>query len=175
MLIGYSENNNSDFTNFHLTLLETQHILFHSDLEAKDLILNTLQGSPREETTNSPPERHSPLQTRPVSSQKYPQRPPGYTSSVLTPPSSTVPEDDFSDSNGTMNYPPPEYPSVFLPNFNGEDYYQHQEMFYPYSDPELAQHPLHVIGQQRPFSASSSSCSSSESDHPVSPYLNLFF
>ncbi|KAJ8950702.1 hypothetical protein NQ318_012782 [Aromia moschata] len=63
--------------------------------------------------------------------------------------------------------PSPEYP-VFLHNFGEEPYYPHQEIFYSYSDPELSQHHLlnaSVTSQQRPFSASSSSCSSTESEH----------
>lgn len=48
---------------------------------------------------------------------------------------------------------------------NEEPYYSpHQDLFYPYSDPEVTQHPLLNQVQQRPFSASSSSCSSSESE-----------
>lgn len=139
-----------------------------SDREAKDLVLNLAQGSPREEPASSPQERHSPLQNRPLSnSHKYPPHPPPISTTILTPPSSSVPEDDFIDSNGAVAYPPPDYPSVFVPSFNADDsYYQQQEIFYPYSDPELAQHPVHVRGPIRPFSASSSSCSSSESDYP---------
>lgn len=87
---------------------------------------------------------------------------------MITPPSSSVPEDEYSDSNSQINYPHPDYP-VFIPNFSEDSYYTHpQELFYHYSDPENAHqsisHPPQT--QTRPFSASSSSCSSTESDHP---------
>ncbi|KAJ8985763.1 hypothetical protein NQ317_014416 [Molorchus minor] len=133
-----------------------------SDFEVKELILNLAQGPPRDDLPNSP---QSPLHTplRVPSQQKYQPshvtRPP---TSIISPQASSVTDDDFSDSNGGVGYPPPEYP-VFLHNFD-EPYYPHQDMFFPYADAELGQHHL-LNASQRPFSASSSSCSSSESEH----------
>ncbi|CAH1105578.1 unnamed protein product [Psylliodes chrysocephalus] len=134
-----------------------------SDFEAKDLLLNVVQGAPRDDIPNSP---RSPITVAPrsLASQKYtPSHQHRLSSNIISPQTSSITEDDFSDSNGGgISYL--EYSSGFL-HFNNEDtYYQHQEMFYPYSDPEISQQ--HVLGasQQRPFSASSSSCSSSESE-----------
>ncbi|KAL3276361.1 hypothetical protein HHI36_011744 [Cryptolaemus montrouzieri] len=157
-----------------------------SELEAKDLILNIAQGPPREELPTSPHQPRSPLQTtsRQQTPQKFPRVP--HPTTIISPHSS-IPDEDFSDSNGagaSAAYVPSEYP-IFVPHFTGEEanYYHHsQEMFYhPYSDPEASQHILNqsvghqrnfssssphlVPQQQRPFSASSSSCSSSESEH----------
>lgn len=57
----------------------------------------------------------------------------------------------------------------FLPNYNqAEEPYYHQEIFYQYAtDAELSQHNINSLTptNQRPYSASSNSCSSSESDH----------
>lgn len=140
-----------------------------SELEGKEMILNLAQGTPREDLPSSPHERqHSPLQTpvRSAPPPKYQQQRVPHQPAILTPPSSTIPEDEFSDFNGAVAYPHPEY-SVFIQNFNEESYYAHQEMYYPYSDPEVAHHALAHPSQTqtRPFSASSSSCSSTESDH----------
>lgn len=149
-------------------------IFFCSDLEAKDLILNTAQGSPREELLSSPPEKHSPIHHQPPPSrilhpqQKYPpNRPSVQQSSIVSPPASTATDDDYSDSNGGIPYN--DY-HVFIPTFNEDSYYhhhhhhqQHQEMFYPYSEPEMAGNNLNAANQ-RPYSASSST-SSSESDN----------
>lgn len=153
-------------------------ILIFSDLEAKELILNVVQGSPREELPTSPHERHSPLQQthhcRPTTAQqpKYHQSR-NVPSAIITPPSSSLAEDEFTDSNGGANvYPtaPPDYPSVFLSNFGNDEGYYHQDLFYHYSEQETVQHgsvtttAAGAIQQQRPFSASSSSCSS-DSEH----------
>ncbi|KAB0802712.1 hypothetical protein PPYR_04898 [Photinus pyralis] len=143
-----------------------------SDLEAKDLILNAAQGSPREESS---PNKHSPLHTptRTLGGQSKYQLARSVQSSIVSTPGSSVPEDDF-DSNGVIGYPA-DYPSVFLPNFSEESYYQHQhsEFIYQYAESELAHHALHQ-SQPRPFSASSSSCSSSaESDQPHNQSVHL--
>ncbi|CAH0552672.1 unnamed protein product [Brassicogethes aeneus] len=142
-----------------------------SDLEAKDLVLNVAQGSPREDLTSSPQEKHSPIQTpsrNSISTQPKYQTPRSTSlhSNMVSPQTSSIPDDDFSDSNGAIAYAPPEY-SVYMHNFNEEPYYPHQEMFYPFTDPEVSQHAFHTTPavQQRPFSASSSSCSSIESEH----------
>ncbi|XP_044757394.1 single-minded homolog 1 isoform X2 [Coccinella septempunctata] len=159
-----------------------------SELEAKDLILNIAQGPPREEISTSPHQPHSPLQAPPralPSPQKFP-RTPAITSTIISPHTS-IPDEEFSDSNGANANPayiPSEYP-LFVPNYTGDEssyYHQPQELFcHQYSDPETSQHPFlsapmahqriysssspHIPQQQRPFSASSSSCSSSESEH----------
>lgn len=109
--------------------------------------MNSAQGAPREDLPASPHERHSPLQTPPSRSAPPPkyqtiqQRIP-HQSVILTPPSSNIPEDEFSDSNGAVPYPHPEY-SVFVPNFSDETSYysSHQEAIYSYpSDSELVHH-----------------------------------
>lgn len=136
-----------------------------SELEGKECILNLAQGAPKEELPSSPHERqHSPLHTPATRSlpPKFQPRVPHHPA-VLTPPASNVPEDEFSDSNGTGSYPHSSEYQVFLPHFSEESFYTHQEMFYPYSDPDPLSHTPQ--SQNRPFSASSSSCSSTESDH----------
>lgn len=138
------------------------------------MILNLAQGPPREDIATSPHERHSPLQTPSrTTSQKYSQPARNAVpTNIITPPGASIPEDEYSDSNGAVGYPQPEY-SVFLPNFNEESYYQHQEIFYSYSDHEVSQHTLNSINpntQQRPYSASSSSCSSLESEHTTQSF-----
>ncbi|KAK9880381.1 hypothetical protein WA026_010264 [Henosepilachna vigintioctopunctata] len=143
-----------------------------SEIEAKDLILNVVQGPPREDVSNSPLHGHSPIQT-PTSPQKF-------TRPLI------IPDDDLSNSNGAVANPAyvsHDFP-IFVPNFPNEEvgYYHSQELFYhQYSEADSSQHILlntslghqrhfsaspHVLPQQqRPFSASSSSCSSSESEH----------
>ncbi|XP_023020855.2 bHLH transcription factor single-minded isoform X2 [Leptinotarsa decemlineata] len=140
-----------------------------SDFEAKELILNLAQGSPREDLSSSPRSPiHTPTRTL-SSQQKYhsPHPTNRIASTLISPQTSSTTDDDFSDSNGGIAYPPPDYPSVFLHCYgNEESYYSQQEMFYTYSDTEISQHVTSsVTSQQRPFSASSSSCSSSESEH----------
>ncbi|XP_049821135.1 single-minded homolog 1 isoform X2 [Aethina tumida] len=143
-----------------------------SDLEVKDLILNVAQGPPREDLSSSPHSTHSPAQTpsrTSVPSQpKYQtSRPTTLHTSMVSPHTASIPEDEFSDSNGAIAYPPPDYP-VYLHNFNDDPYYPHQDMYYQFAEHEGAQHGMHgaaPIAQQRPFSASSSSCSSMESEH----------
>ncbi|XP_072386640.1 single-minded homolog 2 isoform X2 [Diabrotica undecimpunctata] len=133
-----------------------------SDFEAKDLTLNLAQGTPREDIPASP---RSPIHppTRSISSQ------PKYTpthripANIIPSHPPSIPDDEFSDSNGAITYPSLEYSSGFIHYHTEDPYYQHQDMFYPYSDPEISQHMLGTP-QQRPFSASSSSCSSSESE-----------
>ncbi|XP_023311431.1 single-minded homolog 1 [Anoplophora glabripennis] len=146
-----------------------------SDFEAKELVLNLTQGAPREDLPSSPQSplhTHTPTRTLP-SHQKYQaSHPPRLHAAVLSPQTSSITEDDFSDSNGAAAaYGPPDYP-IFLHNYNEEPYYPHQEMFYAYSDAEISQHHLLNPMQQRPFSASSSSCSSSESEHLQLQNLN---
>ncbi|CAG9815792.1 unnamed protein product [Phaedon cochleariae] len=156
-----------------------------SEFEAKELVLNLAQGSPREDLPDSPRSPVHPPSNRPLPSHKYqPPQPAAATrlpSSIVSPQTPSLTDDDFSDSNGAMSYPPPppDYPSaVFLHGYGGEEgsYYSphHQDhgAFYPYSDfsdSEMTQQQHQQQQQQqtvqRPFSASSSSCSSSESDH----------
>ncbi|KAH0818434.1 hypothetical protein GEV33_004357 [Tenebrio molitor] len=128
-----------------------------SDLEGKELLLNLAQGSPREDLPTSP--KNSPSKS--ITSKYQPNRATPHQPPIISP---SIPDDDYSDS--AVAYPTPEY-SMFLALPNSEEsYYSHQELFYPYSDPEVTQHPLlnNQVVQQRPFSASSSSCSSSESE-----------
>ncbi|RZC38793.1 single-minded -like 1 [Asbolus verrucosus] len=129
-----------------------------SDLESKDFLLNLAQGSPREELPGSP--KNSPSKS--LSTKYQPNRATPHQAPIISP---SIPEVEYNDS--AVAYPTPEY-SMFLPNLptGEESYYSHQELFYPYSDPEMSQHPLlgGQVAQQRPFSASSSSCSSSESE-----------
>ncbi|KAJ8917219.1 hypothetical protein NQ315_012711 [Exocentrus adspersus] len=148
-----------------------------SDVESKKLVLNAAQGAPKEELPHSP-QSPLPQPTR----HKYP---PLQARSIISPQASSVPEDDFSDSNSaaaTTVYGPPDY-AVYLHGYNEEPYYHHhhQEMFpYAYQEAvEVAQH--HLVNpqtqaqqqqQQRPFSASPSSCSSSESEHFYLQNLN---
>lgn len=160
-----------------------------SDLEAEEHTLSIAQGPPREEISHSPHQPQSPLQpparTLP-SPQKFPRA--ATLPSTIISPHSSIPDEDYGDSNGAgpnVAFLPSEYP-LFVPNYPGDEtsyYHQSQEVFYhQYSDPEASQHPLlnptmahqrlysssspHVPQQQpRPFSASSSSCSSSESEH----------
>ncbi|XP_056641208.1 single-minded homolog 2 isoform X2 [Diorhabda carinulata] len=135
-----------------------------SDFEAKDLILSVAQGAPRDDLPSSP---RSPINppARTLSSQsKYtsPHSVARLPTNIISSQPSSVTDDDFSDSNGALSYL--EYSSGYV-NYTYDESYQHQEMFYPYSDPEISQQ--HILGshpQQRPFSASSSSCSSSESE-----------
>lgn len=139
-----------------------------SDYEARELVINLAQGPPREEISNSP---QSPIQTpihtptRPMTShQKYQSSHTSRLPATIVSPQSTI-TDSCSDSNSALTYQPPEYP-VFLPAYNNEDpYYPPQEIFYQYSDSELSQHQVMSAPQQRPYSTSSSSCSSSESEH----------
>lgn len=127
------------------------------------------QGSPREDLPGSPQSpihnsnrnltSHPKYQASPHSSRLQP--------TIISPQATSVTDGDCSDSNSALAYPPPEYP-VFLHSYSADEpYYQPpaQEMFYPYSDSEITQHHLLNASQQRPFSASSSSCSSSESEH----------
>lgn len=121
-----------------------------SDLQSKDLVLNSVQGSPRDNLSPVSP-KDSP---KSVSSVKYPLRGTPHQAPVF-------PENEYD----TAVYPP-EYPMFLtLPPSNDDYYAAHQEFFYPYSDHDMGQHLINSqIGQQRPFSASSSSCSSSESE-----------
>ncbi|KAJ3641507.1 hypothetical protein Zmor_028013 [Zophobas morio] len=123
-----------------------------SDLEGKDLLLNLAQGSLREEVPTSPKNSPAKLAPKYQPSRATPHQPP-----IISP---SIPDEDYSES--AVAYPTPEY-SMFLNLPSEETYYSHQELFYPYSD-DVSQHPLLGQGQQRPFSASSSSCSSSESE-----------
>lgn len=140
-----------------------------SDYEAKELVTNMAQGPPREEVPNSP---QSPLQTpiqtptrSTTSHSKYQSSHISRLHPTIVSPQSTSITDSCSDSNSAIGYQPPEYP-IFLPTYSNEEpYYPPQEIFYHYSDSEISQHHLMNAPQQRPYSTSSSSCSSSESEH----------
>ncbi|KAJ0169893.1 hypothetical protein K1T71_014499 [Dendrolimus kikuchii] len=114
-----------------------------SDVEEKHLILNIEQGPPK--ITNDVPT-------------------PSHVSSHIPPRSEKLHiENEFSDSSG--GYPYAEYMLPALPTYENHEDYQHQqngyEVYYEtYPEPELNNY---VYPQnQRPFSASSSSCSSVE-------------
>lgn len=137
-------------------------------------MLNLEQGAPREEVPNVTSERESPLHVPTtvrshVSAHKYPSRN-NFAPVIPTTSSAHSAEEDFSDSSGGLSYPS-EYPISFIPNYNQtaeEPSYYHQDMFYQYTaDTELTQHNINSLTptNQRPYSASSNSCSSSESDH----------
>lgn len=139
------------------------------------MLLNLAQGAPREEHLPHSPQ--SPLApARPISAQqpKYhsSHAPNRLQTTIISPQTSSMTDDEFSDSNGALAYAPSEYP-LFIHNYE-ESYYpsHHQEMFYAYSDPEISQHHLMGAAQQRPFSASSSSNSSTESEQVQLQNLN---
>lgn len=120
-----------------------------SDLESKDLLLNLAQGSPRENELVS----SSSPKTSPVKSliSKYPPTP-------HHPP----PIDDDYVSESAVTYSSPEY-SMFMGLSSNDESYYHQELFYSYPE-DVAPLATPIQHQQRPYSASSSSCSSSESE-----------
>ncbi|XP_025833288.1 single-minded homolog 2 [Agrilus planipennis] len=143
-----------------------------SDLEAKDCILNVAQGVACENlsSTPTPLEKHSPLHTPPRSLSQSKYHVQRLQPATIATPTSSIPDDEYGcDSNGTMVFPP-EYP-IYLHNFNDDPYYSHshQEFFYPYSESsELTSHSINSNQtQHRPYSASSSSCGSTESDHQL--------
>ncbi|XP_030763875.1 single-minded homolog 1 isoform X2 [Sitophilus oryzae] len=148
-----------------------------SENEAKDLIINTTQSAPKEEVPGSPLEGHSPLTTptRSINSLKYnphasPQTGSGGGSTRLTGSTAIIESDRYSDSNGA-NSGHFEYNHggnvlfVQAPSDDSSPYYNHPDLYYSYNDPEASYSALtgSVSSQNRPFSASSSSCSSTES------------
>lgn len=140
----------------------------YSANESKELVINVTQTVPKEELPSSPsqPENQSPLATptRSLSQTKY--------QSSLTRLSSggrVIEPEHFSDSNGHFasqrDY---EHTPHFLHTApeDSNPYYNHHELYYPpYNEIEGPYGTLtgSVGSQSRPFSASSSSCSSVES------------
>ncbi|XP_045782203.1 single-minded homolog 1 isoform X2 [Maniola jurtina] len=125
-----------------------------SDIEEKHLILNIEQGPPKLNHVDIPAASHVP-------STESPQIVPRHDKI------SHINENDFSaDSSGGYNYP--EYTLPVIPPYdNHEDYHQngsYQDLFYEnYTEPEVIPNNYAYPQNQRPFSASSSSCSSIES------------
>ncbi|KAH9633863.1 hypothetical protein HF086_013752 [Spodoptera exigua] len=128
-----------------------------SDIEEKHLILNISQGTPKHAPVECPTPSHVPTTTT------SPQMP-----HVRHPEKIPVPvaESEYSDSSGGYNYP--EYIPVIPPYDTQEEYQQqngsYQEIFYEnYTDTgEILPNYVSFPQNQRPFSASSSSCSSIE-------------
>ncbi|CAH1964035.1 unnamed protein product [Acanthoscelides obtectus] len=152
-----------------------------SDLEAKELILNQSQGTSRGDDARP----LSPL-TPPPKRRKYepilPLTPSSLSAASLISPHADDSTADFTsggDSNGVatgassgLSHPHPDYPffTAIHAAYDDQTYYhsQHQDIFYTYSDSELSQQHLvqpAMTPQQRPYSASSSSNCSTESEH----------
>ncbi|XP_076260740.1 bHLH transcription factor single-minded isoform X2 [Rhynchophorus ferrugineus] len=145
-----------------------------SDKEAKDLVINQTQSVPKKEEIPGSPDPHSPLTTptRSMNPHKYNHHhsPQPATGGGNAGPGGTNRLPITSDSNTThfgqnLDY---QQGNVLYVPASGEDsspYYNHPDLYYPYNDPEISYSALtgSVISQNRPFSASSSSCSSIES------------
>ncbi|CAH2101457.1 unnamed protein product [Euphydryas editha] len=114
-----------------------------SDIEEKHLILNIDQG---------PPKLNETLPTSPLTHRQ--------TDKVNQP----INENEFS-TDSSYNYP--EYSLPVIPPYENHEEYQngsYQELFYEnYTEPEIIPNNYAYPQNQRPFSASSSSCSSIES------------
>ncbi|KAF9793660.1 hypothetical protein SFRURICE_002319 [Spodoptera frugiperda] len=136
-----------------------------SDIEEKHLILNISQGTPKHAPVECPTPSHVPTTTT------SPQMP-----HVRHPEKIPVPvaESEYSDSSGGYNYP--EYIPVIPPYETQEEYQQqngsYQEIFYEnYTDTgEILPNYVSFPQNQRPFSASSSSCSSIEGSEIPNQY-----
>ncbi|XP_050303773.1 single-minded homolog 1 [Anthonomus grandis grandis] len=147
-----------------------------SDNESKDLIINETQTATKEELPSSPTvesgHNQSPLAT---STRKYHPHPsPQSVGPRLTGGGARLtvepPDHQFSDSNGSrhfgaqLDYEQNNVLFLHANNAHQEDtspYYQNVDVYYPYTDPESSYSA--VTSQSRPFSASSNSCSSTES------------
>lgn len=136
----------------------------YSANESKELVINVTQTVPKEELPASPSqESQSPLTTptRSLSQSKY------QTSLTrLNSGGRVIEPEHFSDSNGHFaSHRDYEHTPLFLPE-DSTPYYNHHELYYPpYNEIEGPYATLtgSVGSQSRPFSASSSSCSSVES------------
>ncbi|KAJ2939939.1 hypothetical protein O0L34_g6645 [Tuta absoluta] len=120
-----------------------------SDIEEKHLILNIDQGPPKHETS-------TPAQPPPTT----PPQPLAHREKInhIT--------EEFSTDSSNYNYP--EYTLPVIPAGYEEEYPQngaYQDLFYNenYTEPEVLPNNFAYPQNQRPFSASSSSCSSIES------------
>ncbi|XP_052754216.1 single-minded homolog 1 isoform X2 [Galleria mellonella] len=147
-----------------------------SDIEEKHLILNIDQGPPKPSHDIPTPSQHIPTTTT------SPQMPHLRHTDKIS--HIHLNESDFSgDSSGGYTYP--EYALPVIQQYDNQEEYQHQqngtyqELFYNenYPEPELL--PGNYVNypqNQRPFSASSSSCSSIESSEIANQqysYTNL--
>ncbi|XP_064075763.1 single-minded homolog 1 isoform X1 [Vanessa tameamea] len=121
-----------------------------SDIEEKNLILNIDQGPPKLNHVDVP---HVPS-TSPQMSHRH-------TDKI----NHVINENDFSTDSSGYNYP--EYTLPVIPPYENHEEYQnggYQELFYEnYTEPEVVPNNYAYPQNQRPFSASSSSCSSIES------------
>ncbi|XP_065156581.1 single-minded homolog 1 isoform X2 [Atheta coriaria] len=130
------------------------------------------------------PHAGSPMQSSTVRNSSTPKfRPPPVHPAIITPPNSSLPDDDFSDSNGAttanMVYPQSEF--SFLTNYTEESFYPQQDMYYTYAEHDQLghhqqaqqgqMHPQSASLQNRPYSASSNSCSSPESEHHLQEHF----
>ncbi|CAH0730609.1 unnamed protein product, partial [Brenthis ino] len=118
-----------------------------SDIEEKHLILNIDQGPPKLNSIDvSQPPTTSPQMHR-------------QTDKI-----NNIINEEFS-TDSSYNYP--EYTCPVIPHYENHDEYQqngYQELFYEnYTEPEVVPNNYAYPQNQRPFSASSSSCSSIES------------
>ncbi|KAL1506180.1 hypothetical protein ABEB36_005588 [Hypothenemus hampei] len=153
-----------------------------SDTECKDLVTNFTQAAPKEELPSSPHHEnsHSPLAT---ASRSNHLGPPKYhhvpsqsgNAARLSAGGRIIESDHFNDSNGTG--PQPHFPVpldyeqnniLYLHGTHEESnsfYNHHPDLYFPYNDPEISYSAItgSIPPQNRPFSASSSSCSSIES------------
>ncbi|XP_066252181.1 single-minded homolog 1 isoform X1 [Euwallacea similis] len=145
-----------------------------SETESKELVLSFTQTTPNEELPASPhADNHSPLTTptRNVGQPKYHHSSP-QSNIRLSGGGRIIEPEHFSDSNGGgsghfgghLDYDHSN-PGLFVHSVQEDStpYYHHHEVYY-YNDPEAySVVPGSVASQTRPFSASSSSCSSVES------------
>lgn len=154
---------------------------YYSELEAKDLILNIEQGSAREDVASLSPDRDSPLQQRtPTRTHQNSQHRYQTTGTRSSSSSSTsfgtpisVPEDVSDTGGGPYHHHqhiPADYQVAFptpygqTPDDPPAYHYQQEVAFYQqqYQETPVGSQDLVSL---RPYSASSSSCGSSESDH----------
>ncbi|CAK1597863.1 unnamed protein product [Parnassius mnemosyne] len=144
-----------------------------SDIEEKHLILNIDQGPLKLNShTEVPTPSHVPTTTTTSPQMPHVRHTDNKVNHIH------LNESDFStDSSGGYNYPEYTLP-VMLPYETPEDYQQQQngpyELFYNenYTEPEILPNNYAYPQNQRPFSASSSSCSSLESSEIANQQYN---
>ncbi|XP_053623360.1 single-minded homolog 1 isoform X2 [Plodia interpunctella] len=137
-----------------------------SDIEEKNLILNLDQGPPKLSNHVDP---SPPAQAPPTTSPQVPLRNDKIHNHILN-------ESDFSgDSSGGYNYP--EYSLPVLPSYEAQEEYNqngsYPELFYSDNYQDTSEMIPNYVGypqNQRPYSASSSSCSSMESSEVNQQY-----
>ncbi|KAH1012457.1 single-minded homolog 1 isoform X3 [Dendroctonus ponderosae] len=149
-----------------------------SNSQSKDLIINLTQAAQKEEVQTSPRhDNHSPLSTptRAIGQSKYHHHIPSQAPngiSRLSGGAQIIETEHFGDSNGagtgfgsTIDYEHGNVLFIHAPQEDSGPYY-HPDLYYTYNDPEASSYSAltgSVTPQNRPFSASSSSCSSIES------------